>query len=59
MKNVRSSGSASRLVRRYQLIQEGTGCEFPFTFFNPNPAAFTNFVITFALLKMQRQGFFF
>ena len=35
MKNVRSSGSASRLVMRYQLIQEVTRCEFPFTCFNP------------------------
>ena len=35
MKNVRSSGSASRLIMHCQLIQETTGCEFPFTCFNP------------------------
>ncbi len=28
MKNVRSSGTASRLIMGYQLIRDVTGCEF-------------------------------
>ena len=35
MKKVRSSGTASSLITGYQLIQEVTGCEFPFTCSNP------------------------
>ena len=52
MKNVRSSGPQRSPVIVNKPLQDVTEHEFPFTCFNPNAAAFTDFFSPFVSLEI-------